>query len=269
MKKYSVTSICFGQKILFVVAFFLFLFLSAAAQAQNTGADTEPETLFEQANIAYTQDRYQQAIDLYLTIIHNNGVSASLFYNLANSYAAAGQTGSAVLNYERALRLAPGDSAVQANLDQVRKDAGLYQEGGPWYQRLAGMLGADQWLLLFACAFLLLSVSALTMNLTAGNKRRTGVFRLLLVGSPFVMLLTLPPALIRYQEWNVGVVLAEDARLLISPFKDAASAGGIRAGRLVRPISEHGEYVLVEDETGKSGWLVRNEFALVGRGLDE
>jgi tetratricopeptide (TPR) repeat protein len=85
-------------------------------------------SLFEQANIFHTQGEFQQAAEQYSSIISTYGVSASLLYNLANSYAAAGQVGPAVLNYERALHLDPGDADIQGNLAQVRKDAGLYRD---------------------------------------------------------------------------------------------------------------------------------------------
>ena len=46
--------------------------------------------------------------------------------------------------------------------------------------------------------------------------------------------------------------------LLISPFKDAASTGTIMEGRIVRPLKEHGEYILVTDPSGRKGWLNKN-----------
>jgi tetratricopeptide (TPR) repeat protein len=246
--------------LLLALCFFLPSAVSAQDNVQDPGGADEPAALFEQANNAHAQGNYQQAVELYVTIIRSNGVSAPLLYNLAASYAAGGQTGSAVLNYERALRLAPGDPDIQANLDQVRKDSGLYRDDRPLYQRLSALLGADRWLMISGFAFLVFSVSALTASFEAG---KGGFIRRLMVGSLVVPLLTLPPALLLYQEWNAGVVLKEDARLLISPFDDAASAGGIKAGRLIRPGRAHGEYVLIEDETGKSGWLVREGFELV------
>lgn len=188
-------------------------------------------------------------------------MSASLFYNLANSYAAAGEIGPAVLNYERALRLAPGDADIRGNLEQVRKDAGLYRDELLLPRRLAEMLGADQWLMLAGYAFLCLGLSALLASTVAGQRK--GGIRWLMVGALAVLLLTLPLALLRYQDWQVGVVLAEDAHLVISPFADAAPAGDIRAGRLIWPEREHGDYVLVKTESGKSGWLAKDGFALV------
>ena len=231
----------------------LLLFCGVTAMARDN--------LFEQANQAYSRGDYQQAINLYLEVAAEEGVSGSLLYNLANSYAAAGQVGRAVLNYERALRLAPGNSDIQANLEQVRKDAGLYRDDTPIYERLADLLEADQWLLLSGAAFLLLAVASLVANLT--QKIAAAPLQLLIGGCLLIITVTLPPALLRYQSWNDGVVTEGEVKLLISPFPEAASAGAIKEGRLVHPGKTHGDYVLVRDRTGRSGWIAKGSFARI------
>jgi len=229
------------------------------------GEQEKATELFEQANISFTQGKFEQAIEQYSNIINEYGMSASLLYNLANSYAAAGEIGWAVLNYERARHLSPGDADIQGNLAQVRKDAGLYRDDRPLHRRLAGLLGADQWLLLAGCALFCCSLFGLLIVLGGGRKGKGLPW--LLTGALLVVLFTIPPAFLRYQDWNIGVVVSEDAHLLISPFADAQLAGDIKAGRLVRPEKEHGDYMLVETETGKSGWLAKDSFALVTKAL--
>jgi hypothetical protein len=56
------------------------------------------------------------------------------------------------------------------------------------------------------------------------------------------------------------VVVGQEAKLHISPFPEAASTGTIKAGRLVRPEKTHGDYVLIQDETGRSGWISKGTF---------
>ncbi len=247
----------------------LVVILSSATLLASIGEQENVAALFEQANISSTQGQFQQAIDQYSSIIDKNGVSASLLYNLANTYAAAGEVGRAVLNYERAQQLAPGDADIQGNLEQVRKDVGLYRDDQSLVRRLAGVFGADQWLLLAGCALFCCGITALLLSLGVGKRGKGKSLYWLTTSSLFVFLLTLPPALLRYQEWNIGVVLSEDAHLLISPFADAKLAGDITAGRLVRPEKEHGEYMLVATETGKSGWLTKDSFALVTEPVKE
>jgi tetratricopeptide (TPR) repeat protein len=242
---------------------FSILLVMAALSTAVTGslAAARETTLFDQANMNAGRGDCQQAQQKYLQAAGQNGVSASLLYNLANCFAEQHKTGEAVVNYERALRLAPGDADIQANLDQVRKDAGLYRDDSPLYQQIASLLAADQWLMLAAAGFMLLAVTLLAANLTTtlqpGPVRWISIVCLLLIAA------TLPPALLQYQSWNDGIVTGSDARLLLSPFAEAASTGSIMAGRRVRPGKTHGNYILVEDETGRSGWLNRENIALI------
>ena len=241
------------KRILLLLCCLTLLFASTIQAADNSF-----DNLFEQANIAYTRADYQQAINHNLTIAGKDGVSAPLLYNLANSYAATDQVGRAVLNYKRALRLSPGDADIQANLEQVRKDAGLYRDDKPLYERLAELLEADQWLMLSGAAFLLLAITALAATLV--NIFTPAMTRLIIISSLLIIIATLPAVLFRYQSWNNGVVVGQKARLLISPFPEAASSGAIKAGRRIRPGKIHGDFVLVRDESGRSGWLDRKNF---------
>ncbi|MCI5120874.1 MAG: tetratricopeptide repeat protein [Candidatus Electrothrix sp. AUS4] len=247
--------------VLFVPVFCLLLSAGAGADDQSKQSKQAAAALFEQANILSTQGEFQQAIEEYSGLMDQYGVSASLLYNLANTYTAAGQIGPAVLNYERARLLAPGDADIQGNLSQVRKDAGLYQEEQTLHRRLVGLLGADQWLMVAGCAFLCFGVSALLVTLVAEKKK--GGLQWVMLCALLVVLLALPPVFFRYQDWKIGVVLAEDTHLLISPFADAAPAGDIKAGRLIRVEREHGDYAFVRTDNEKSGWLAKESFALV------
>ena len=63
----------------------------------------------KEAEVAYTKEDYATAIQLYEGLLKNNGESAAIYYNLGNAYYKNGQIAPAILNYERALLLQPGD----------------------------------------------------------------------------------------------------------------------------------------------------------------
>jgi hypothetical protein len=176
----------------------------------------------------------------------------------AEQEAAAGQTGLAVLHYERALLLAPWDSSLRAELLQLRRDTKLEQEK-PWHERLAERFSGDQWLLFASAAFVLLALTALAAGLL-GRRRFPQACRL----SAFFVaatLLPLPPAWLRYQAEQDGIVTAADARLLLSPFAKAEVVAPLKEGSRVRPLGKtHGQHELVRDENGRSGWLERGSF---------
>jgi tetratricopeptide (TPR) repeat protein len=73
-------------------------------------------TLFKQGNEAYGKARYQQAISLYGQILNGGCHSEEVYFNLGNAYFKLGDIPSALLNYEKAHKLAPGDEDVNFNI---------------------------------------------------------------------------------------------------------------------------------------------------------
>lgn len=89
---------------------------AAERPTMNLGA---AELLYNKANTEYQQQRYGEARELYSQIIRAGIQSADVFYNMGNACARLGKTGEAVLNYERARRLAPRDPELATNLKKI------------------------------------------------------------------------------------------------------------------------------------------------------
>ena len=205
---------------------------------------------FLAAGKAYEAGDWSKAIQIYESLISHAGFSASLCYNLANSYARNGQTGKAVLGYERALRLAPGDADARHNLELLRKEKGLLPEDVSLVHQAVALLGLNQWsalavVLLAALSMIQFATWRFTLS-TRLSYSLTGIC-LLLLGLSFTGIA------IQYQNWQQAVILTPKTYLLISPFAGAASTGVIEEGRLVRVIKRHGNYALITDENGRSG----------------
>jgi len=242
----------FYQSLMGLCCCLLVLFCS-----QNVWADEQvQQTRFQDAVSAYNKGEYRQAVEGFESLA-TQGISPTLLYNLGNSYAQAGQVGRAILNYERALRLAPGDSDIRGNLERVRKENGLFQEEQSFGQRFVTLLALNQWIAVAAIAFVGF-VGVLLLPFSYGLKRssrhRIAVTLLLVIAT------ACSGAIGQYQHWHDGVVVAADARLRISPFDSAASIGTIQEGRLLHPGKKHNTYVLVVDEAGRSGWLAADAF---------
>jgi tetratricopeptide (TPR) repeat protein len=236
----------------------LCLFLLLAGQIV-WATEQDRQVQFQDGVSAYSRGDYQTAIQHFESLTRE-GISAPLFYNLANSYAQAGQVGRAILNYERALRLAPGDSDIRGNLELVRKDKGLFQEEQSFGQRFVAFLGLNQWVGLAATACVLLALLLLLpASVALKRSSRYGV-----AAACLLMAVTASMGAVgQYQHWHDGVVVAADARLRVSPFESAASVGVIQEGRLVHPGKIHNNYILVKDETGRSGWLSSDAFEFI------
>ena len=104
----------------------------------------------QQADSAYAQEHYQQAISDYETLL-KQGVSAELYYNLGNAYYRTDQMPKAVLNYERALLLSPGDADIRFNLqmarsktiDKITPESEMFFV--TWYRSLVNLMSVDAW----------------------------------------------------------------------------------------------------------------------------
>lgn len=79
-------------------------------------AFTTPIDAFGQAEKLYQEDRYSEAIEIYESIRGSGVEDGVLYYNLGNAYFKSGRLGLAIVSYERAQMLLPGDEDVRANL---------------------------------------------------------------------------------------------------------------------------------------------------------
>lgn len=108
------------------------------------------DQLDQQADSAYSADRFEEAATLYRQAIDSYGPSAALYYNLGNSYYRLGAPGKAIVAYERALRIDPTFADARANLDFVNSrladrqgDRGSFMSNT--FDRLATLLTPNGW----------------------------------------------------------------------------------------------------------------------------
>jgi tetratricopeptide (TPR) repeat protein len=233
---------------------FIFPIISAIVILSATAifAGTFEDGLFQEGNEAYSRGDYAKAISKFEQITETAGYSPAVLYNLANSYVLSGETGRAVLNYERALRLSPSDSDISGNLQLVKKENGLFPKESSGAERFFHLLSLNQW-----TALIPVSLVLFTAFLLAGMKYRFSRQLNVGVGTSCLLLLCLAIAgtLFRYQYFNPSVVLSPDAKLFISPFESSATIGALQEGRLVYPQKKHGDFSYVTDETDRQGWI--------------
>ncbi|MDR1738952.1 MAG: tetratricopeptide repeat protein [Candidatus Symbiothrix sp.] len=78
------------------------------------------QSVVDEANAAYADKNYEEAVKLYEQILADNGASVTVYYNLGNAYYRLNRIAPAILNYERALLLDPADKDVRYNLAFVQ-----------------------------------------------------------------------------------------------------------------------------------------------------
>jgi tetratricopeptide (TPR) repeat protein len=215
---------------------------------------------FAVANDAFARGGYAEAARGYESIIARQGCSAPVLFNLANAQQREGQFGPAILNYERAALLAPGDPDIAANLHLARQKAGVPAEPRSPMQSVTQLLTVNGWFCFAAVALFLLAV------MLPLKQWRPGMRPALNCGSVpavFAFVLAVLALAIHLPDLNRAVVTAPEAAAGVSPVTMAQPVFKLRAGEIVRLKRTHGAFALIENRAGHEGWVKASEVARV------
>lgn len=131
--------------------------------AEFSGSKLEDATKAE-GDSAYIRNDFASAIQIYESLLRK-GESADVYYNLGNSYYKINEIAKAILNYEKALLLQPGNGDIRANLEIARGKTVDKVEVVPeiffvtWTKALINSMSVDSWAIWGIVSFLLLIVS--------------------------------------------------------------------------------------------------------------
>ena len=127
---------------------------NASVKAQEQQVDSlkseSVQSLKQKADDAYSKGKYQEAIVNYEAAL-KKGKSADIYYNLGNAYYRTDNVTRAVINYEKARLLAPGDDDINHNLEVARsKTIDNIQPGEKiffkvWFEDIKTSMGIDTW----------------------------------------------------------------------------------------------------------------------------
>ena len=227
--------------------------------------------LFQAANQLYAKGNFKEAALQYRKIIESDFANEAVYYNLANAYFKENQIGSAILFYEKAKKLAPGDREISENLEFARTrivdKVDSPQEGFLWRQltRLASWLplnietGLAVLLFVGANAFFTLFLKA----------RSESIRRIALVGSvsllAFFLLVGSSNVFRIYQSATdlEAVILTEKADVLSGPGPDNPTLFSIHEGLKVRVQSQLNDWSQISLENGWTGWIKTADLGMI------
>lgn len=234
------------------------LFVLFHLSFSNAAAQTKAE-----ADSAYTQGRYQQAIVLYQKLI-DKGQSAELYYNLGNAYYRQDDITHAILNYERALMLAPGDADIRFNLqmaqsktiDKIVPESEMFFF--TWYRSVVNLCSADGWatyaILTLAMAILLALIYLFASPVWL---RKVGFFSAVLMLLVFVLANIFAWQQQRELLNRQGAIIMEGAVPVKStPTTDGTDLFILHEGTKVRITDDSmKEWKEIQVPDGKEGWV--------------
>lgn len=223
------------------------------------------------ADSAYAKEDFDQAARIYLQIAQQ-GESAAICYNLANCYYRMDDIAHAILWYERAYLLNPGDEDIRFNLDMARSKT--IDRVTPrhefffvtWWKQLTDTMSVDAWAHL-GLLFFVLCLIALAVYVYANPLwlRKTG-FTLAIV---LLLLCILSNAC----AWSQRDRLAQRTGAIVMSSSAVVKSTPSQSGSDLFVLHE-GTYVSIRDNTladwaevtladGKQGWIQRKQIETI------
>lgn len=230
----------------------------------------EVENLVAQAENAYSQGNYEQALALYDSV-NTTHTSAGLLFNIGNCHSKMGNVAKAILFYERAIRLSPGADDIQANLDMERAKVvdrinalPAFTLGTLW-ERLRGGRDVDQWARrsLWACA--LMALAAMGALIVRAKALRRALL-LLAAGLLAVTLLSTALAAYRVHEvknHNEAIIMVPSADILGEPRKGATRLFILHKGTKVGLMKQEQQWQEVRLPSGAVGWILQAQIETI------
>jgi len=186
--------------------------------------------------------------------------SAPTLFNQGNVAAQQGKTGEAIVNYERAQLLAPGNADIAANLQWVRDHASLTAPSASWLERATSWASPNTMALLGWMGLVLTGAGLLSAR--SFSQFRFGS-RLAAFAGICLLTLSALSAASAWQKYHEAVVISADAPARISPVTNGETAFKLRPGEIVNIQGRYNEFTLIQNSTGYSGWVAQNDITPV------
>ncbi len=226
---------------------------------------------FKKANEHYMKEEYSTAIDQYEDLLQQGYKTSELYYNLGNAYFKSNLIPSAILNFERAKRLAPGDEDINfnlkiANLQTVDKIKTIPKPFfTEWWHSVRGVLSSGMWGGLAILAFWLGGASFIVFLYSSvpSIKKITFTASSVLV---FITVLSLIFAIQTYnEETNLkeAIVFAESSYVKTSPDDASTDLVILHEGTKLEVLDELGDWKKIRLADGNVGWIMDNDIEMI------
>jgi len=222
------------------------------------------DEIVARGNQTYQEGDYASAIEAYEAVRNGGFTSAGLEYNLGNAYFKSGSLGRAILHWERALALSPGDPDTQANLDLARSLTVDAIEPMPtfWLVSAAswwvGLFSRGALAALVAIGWLTLAGALVTWILSRNESVRSAARWTAVAGAAVVLVLGTNLLLreLGIAQPERAVIMVEAVAARAAPAQDDdLTLFEVHEGTRVRLDQRTGEWAEVVLDDGKVGWI--------------
>lgn len=223
------------------------------------------------ANQLYKSGNYKEAITVYETVIHQGYHGASLYYNLGNAYYRSGQFGMAILCYEKASQITPGDEDVQHNLAIANSKIVDKVDVVPkfflfsWWEAFENLFHPQGWKrFMFAVYLLLIFTIGIFFTAKKASVKKYSFFG----GVSILFIFILSVVLFQTKQhqleyYKYGIVLDQVVNVKSSPDAKSSDAFILHEGIKVKVEDKLEGWNKIRLSDGKIGWLETSTIGII------
>ena len=225
------------------------------------------QALFKKGNTAYGKEQYQEAIGIYQQILTDGCHASVVYFNLGNAYFKLGDIPSALLNFEKAHKLSPGDEDVNFNIYFANSKTSDKVEPAPeffalrWWHDIILHYSistlATLSILLFIFGSLLLIVYVYA-NIVFVKKLTfyLGVL-LLLAGLSSVFIANRQQHYLN--DYQQAIIFSGSVNVRSAPIDQAVTLFVLHEGTKVKILDDNNGWIKVQLANGTEGWIQQTD----------
>ena len=250
--------------------------VQSVEQENSQTAETEvatltPEQMWMVANEAYNNGEYARAVELYESILSEQMHSAELYYNLGNAYYKQEMLGKAIVNYNRALRLAPSDEDIIHNLEYATQATKDNIEEIPtfflitWVRHVRNLMGCNAWTIISLLTFALALITMLVFLLAERMSLRKSSFYCMCVAA-IIFLVSTTFAYQTHQALtnsNEAVIMSSAVPVKSSPDRAATDLFVVHEGTKLSLGERIDGWVEIRIADGRKGWVETSRIEII------
>ncbi len=242
------------------------LALAAAFLAAPVFAAEAAPATFEDANTRYQKGDFKGAVEGYEQLLASSPRTPASLYNLGNAAFRTGKKGKALLNYRRALEIAPRDEDTRWNvlvvqsalIDRISEPAGPLDVA---VEKITAYVSTNEAAVAFTAALALWALTAFAAF--AGVRGGFfGFIRTLIVTAVLISGLVLAVECYSHKDPR-AVILAKEVTARYGPSTRETKAFVLHEGAEVRVTDRTKDWVYATLQSGNSGWIPRDACEIV------
>ena len=245
-----------------IIAKFVLLFILGFSMLSEAKAQ-KPEELLTRANSLYNENAFDSALVVYKNIIEQGYSSATLYYNIGNTYYKLRNYPLAIYYYEKSLKLEPNNDDTKHNIEIAKLFLTDKIEAVPelfiktWWNNLSNLFTLNVW---SAITLVLIGISLICVFFYITAKTRSLKKSMFFTGI-LMIILTVCSLSISVKKYNYinsnneGIIIIPTITVKSSPSTSSVDLFVLHEGSKVKILDNTDGWEKIKIANGSIGWM--------------